>query len=248
MTFRGMERAGVIALAVGAGAVAGGCNGSKSASTDRAMVRPVVDRSAVEASADPAKPASRGLGFFDELEGRGLVAQDDAFEGVLLLATGKGGESYPQRVAMAKELGVVDASFQRPAREAATIGEVSRMLVRVVKGSAGEKLNAEESIAELASMGIVPPEARPIQGLTGAQLVSMLGASDDRMRASGIGRVAQPKPATQSSDSAKPAAAPRPAVAKPPSPQPAAKPIEPGNAEPLPNVPLEKLVPENGKE
>lgn len=152
--------------------------------------RPVVRNTAAE-TAGNADSSILGLSFFDELETRSLVAHDDALEGVLLLACGRGASNYSDRLMLTKALGLVDSSFDRPPREAATIGEVSRMVVRVLDRT-GDELSQEQAVAKLVDLSILPPPARPIQGLTGAQLVSILGAADDQMRQGGIARLPLP--------------------------------------------------------
>lgn len=181
--------AGVIALLVGCGG-----NRSESGATKPGVPN---DRPLVQASAAEALPDGRALHtlrFFDELESRNLVAHDDAIEGVLLLATGRGGENFRHRVNLAKQLGLLDSAFARPAREASTIGEVSSMVVRVLgRTGPGQGDDPQQAVAELVSLSILPPPARTQQGLTGAQLVSILGGADDVMRREGIPRTPQPR-------------------------------------------------------
>lgn len=169
-------------------AVCGCSSGGWGKSSSEGGARPVVAASAAETA-----PASvQGLAFFDELETRSLISHDDALEGVLLVATGRSSASYGERVEAAKSLGLVAPSFSRPAREATTIGEVSLMSVRVLDRTPDAPTSPEAAVRQMVALGILPPPARTHQGLTGAQLVSILGQVEDRMREAGLGRMSSP--------------------------------------------------------
>ncbi len=168
----------------------GGC---ESSSREAAMVgevgnRPLVAETAVEAS--PVSDAG-GLGFFDALEAKPLASQDDAIHSMLLLGTGVSGSSYEQRVAMAKKLGYVDASFASPARQAVTMGEIASMATRILEGKPAA--TQDDAMARLVRREIAPAAARANQGMTGAQLVSIAGGVRDAMTTEGVQRVAAPK-------------------------------------------------------
>lgn len=202
------------------------CSGGSGAGSSS---RPIVNSTAAESAAGP-QTSIRGLRFFDELETRALVAHDDALEGVLLLACGRGAATYADRVSIAKSLGLLDASFDRPAREAATIGEVSQMVARVLDPSGQSGASQERAVSDLVERGMLPPPARTVQGLTGAQLVSILGAADDEMRRSGILRLAPP-----SSPKEPAPGAPRRETT---TPSPSASGLPSHDVEPLPRVAL----------
>lgn len=123
------------------------------------------------------------LRFFDELETRGLASHDDALEGALLVATGRGEATYPRRLETARRLGLVEPAFDRPAREACTIGEVSVLVARLLRTP--EPVTPELATRSLIERGVLPEVVRPYQGLTGAQLVSMLGYASDAMGKTG---------------------------------------------------------------
>lgn len=167
-------------------ALVGGC----SASNPQMVQRPMVSQSAPEAAvAAGGLPASAE--FFDALERAPLVSQDDAVNSALLLATGTSQPSWPLRERAAKELGILPADFARQGREAVTLGEVSQMLTRVLDGK--RAANETAAVANMVERGILP-EPRPVQqGLTGAQLVSMLGVAQDVMLVGGVRRVTMPK-------------------------------------------------------
>jgi hypothetical protein len=148
--------------------------------------RPLVEQTAVEASAADGGSA---LAFFDDLETRPLASQDDAINACLLLGTGATAPSYEQRVAMAEKLGYIPREYNRPARQAVTMGEVATMSVKLLEG---RRLSQEDALSKLMQRNIAPASARYNQGLTGAQLVSLTGGLRDAMRIEGVGRVAPP--------------------------------------------------------
>lgn len=148
--------------------------------------RPVLATSAVEASA--VAGGSSDLDFFDTLETTGLVCQDDVLHAALLLGNGESAATYADRVALARRLGYIGPGFDRPAHEAATLGEVAQVFGRVADGGAkSDRLSQEQAMARMGARGLLPAEARPYQGLTGAQLLTVMGgmrtAMGDRERA-----------------------------------------------------------------
>ena len=166
-----------------------GCSSGGSHGADAGVgFRPLVDRSAIEAS-QPSD--TTGLAFFDELEGKPLASQDDAIHSMLLLGTGTSAPSYEQRVAMAKELGYVERGFDRPGRQAVTMGDVAEMASKILEGK--RPATSDEAMAKMVHREIAPASARPNQGLTGAQLVSMAGGVRDAMSLEGVGRVPAPR-------------------------------------------------------
>jgi hypothetical protein len=181
------------AVLTGLALVAGGCAPAHTAPNRR----PTAEASVSE-SLDPATFGPAALSYFDELETRGFVVHDDVLEAALLLGTGQGAPLSPngpvavhERIALAEALGYVDLGYSRPPREAATIGETAVVLLRVLRGSDG-RVPADQAVRELVGMGALPPTARSAQGLTGAQLISMLGSMNDAMRRAGVSRVTQP--------------------------------------------------------
>ena len=222
-------RVGALAAVCGLALGLAGCSSRGSHAADTGVgFRPLVDRSAIEVS-QPSD--STGLAFFDELEGKPLASQDDAIHSMLLLGTGTSAASYEQRVAMAKELGYVERGFDRPGRQAVTMGDVAEMASKILEGK--RPATADEAIAKMVHREIAPAAARPNQGLTGAQLVSMAGGVRDAMSLEGVQRVPAPKvwEVMGAVENVKPApaaavaqveAAPMPAVAPKPAPASAA--------------------------
>lgn len=176
-------RAVVNSLLVGAFAVVGvlGLAGCETTGGGPIGGRPVIATSAVEASADGAS----ALDFFDSLEGKPLVCHDEVIHGALLLAMGTSAESYEGRVGLARKMGYIDSRFDRPAREAATIGEVSKVLVRVTDGprsaGVGAGLTQDAAIQRLAARGWLPANAKAFQGLSGAQFLTLLSGATEAM-------------------------------------------------------------------
>lgn len=179
---------GLLAVVGIASLMAAGCSTTSSnhASTSEPVInRPLVDQTAVEASASDGS----ALAFFDDLENRPLASQDDAINACLLLGTGSTAPTYEQRRGMAARLGYIPKDFDRPARQAVTMGEVSVMSIKLLEG---RSLSQEDALSKLMQRGIAPASARYNQGLTGAQMVSITGGLRDAMRIEGVRRVAAP--------------------------------------------------------
>lgn len=166
------------------------CAGCASSRTSARALdqRPTVAQSAAEsidASADEG-----GLGFFDALESRPLASQDDAIHAALLLGTGSSAPTAPQRIAMASTLGYLPANFDRSPRDAVTIGEVANVLAPILE--ARPIASPAAAIGALRARGVTIGTGLPNQGLTGAQLMSVVGAMQDAMSAAGIQKVPAP--------------------------------------------------------
>lgn len=171
--------------------------------------RPILPISSAERFAsvlpDPSNPdvqsvlagvGASQLEFFDDLERQTLVCHDDALHACLLLGAGINATSFQQRTEMAARLGWIAPSFDRPGREAATLGEVCRMLARMM--GKPESITQDESLAFVSGLRVLPPEVstssaagsassggvlpsqlKPYQGLTGSQLMTILGSVHD---------------------------------------------------------------------
>lgn len=216
--------------------------------------RPLVAESAAEMFVtvdDVARPggaASSELNFFDELETREEVVNDDAVHAIILLGTGVTMPSYDERVTIGRRLGWLRVLRPgRPPREAATTGEISRMIVRMM----GDKrpLTPAKATQRLQSLGLLPAEIKHYQGMTGAQFVSLLGQVEEALGPAAVAAIRTQAHANwntqvavddSESDSAReevartpePAQAPvRPAPIEP-APAPAASVAEPSPAEP----------------
>jgi hypothetical protein len=182
-----MAAVAAIMAACGVGTLTGGCSSDGSRDEPALVVRPLVSSTAVEAS---MRGNGASAGFFDALESLPLASQDDAIHACLLLGTGTSAPSYEQRVAMATHLGYVPEGYDRPARQAVTMGEVAGMVARILEGRRSE--TEEEALAKLVHREIAPASVRVNQGLTGAQLVSITGGVRDAMALEGVGRMAPP--------------------------------------------------------
>lgn len=161
--------------------LAGGLVGCETTGGGPIGGRPTVASSAVESTWEGAS----ALDFFDSLEGKPLVCHDEVIHGALLLAMGTSAEGYPGRLALARKMGYVDARFDRPAREAATIGEVAKVLVRVTDGPRSEGVGAgltqDAAIQRLAARGWLPANVKAFQGLSGAQFLTLLSGATEAM-------------------------------------------------------------------
>jgi hypothetical protein len=196
-----MSRAGRSAIAVSAAMVAAALSGCGTSQGPR----PKVPTTAAQLfGSDPAYE----LDFYDRLDRLPVVSYDDAIHSVLLL-NGQSASSYPQRVAMAKQQGLLEENFDHPPREAVTIGEVAVMVERVMTDRVDQSF--EGATSRLASRGILPESARASQGLTGSQMLAVLGAAEDLMAAQPEG-MATDEPLVVE-PSARPAPAPEPAPA-----------------------------------
>lgn len=174
----------------------------------------------------PAEEQAGGVEFFDALAERPLVCQDDVIHSALLLKTDRSAPTYAERAAMARRLGLVEADFDRPATEAATIGEVSKVLVRVTDPAmAGEKLSQERAVSRLVTRGWLPSQAKSYQGLTGSQLVTLISTAREelatRPQNAGSVQVASDEPV------ARPRPEPMPVVAAAPKEPPPSSPPAP---------------------
>lgn len=177
---RGVLTAAAAAMVVG-GLLLGGLAGCETTGGGPIGGRPMVADSAVESTWDGAS----ALDFFDSLEGKPLVCHDEVIHGALLLAMGTSAEGYAGRVGLARKMGYIDSRFDRPAREAATIGEVSKVLVRVTDGprspGVGAGLTQDAAIQRLAARGWLPGNAKAFQGLSGAQFLTLLSGATESM-------------------------------------------------------------------
>ncbi len=135
---------------------------------------------------------TREAEFFDRLAGVGEVGQDDCLHAMLLLATGRSGTSFQERLEYARQLGLVDRRIERPASEAATFGDVSVMIDRLLTRRADRSpIQATDNLYDL---GILPVRPEASQGLTGLQLISLLGATEDRLGPGPIARLTIEEP------------------------------------------------------
>ena len=195
--------------------------------------RPTVNMSAAEmhvtsAAIEPVGgPGLSELNFFDELATRDEVVNDDALHACLLLGTGVSLPTYDDRVAVAKRLAWIKPRWPaRPPREAATLGEVSRILVRMMGDK--RKVSPARATERLQTMGLLPQETRHYQGLTGAQLITLLGQVEEALGPADLATIRKSardnwyqQAVVDDSDGDEPALAASPAPAQPAPTQPA---------------------------
>lgn len=185
-----MTRKTSMGLAVGGWILAAAMGGCSSGGGKPEFVhRPMVTQSAPEAVMASEDPSSAA--FFDELERVPLASQDDAVHAALLLATGTSQPTWPMRERAAQQLGLLPTDFARAGREAVTVGEVSQMFSKILTGKRAASEDAAVGI--MVERGILPETRLAAQGLTGAQLLSMLGVTQDVMLVAGVRKVTMPK-------------------------------------------------------
>lgn len=179
--------AAAISAAAVFSAVAPGCAGKDGYAKFPSGVknRPKVEASAAEmyVTAEALEPewgpGQSELNFFDELVTREEVVNDDALHACMLLGTGVSLPTYDERVAVARRLGWLQRKPARPPREAATVGEVSRIIVRMMGDK--KRVTPARATERLQQMGLLPSDIHHYQGLTGAQLVSLLGQVEEAL-------------------------------------------------------------------
>lgn len=182
--------AAAMAIGLGLAAVTAGCTGKgdKGQYTrypSGVKNRPRVDVSAAQLYVTAADlepewgPGQSELNFFDELVTREEVVNDDALHACLLLGTGVSLPTYDERVAVAQRLGWLRRQPARPPLEAATVGEVSRIIVRMMGDK--KRVTPARATERLITLGLLPPQIHHYQGLTGAQLVSVLGQVEEAL-------------------------------------------------------------------
>ncbi len=174
------------------------------------------------------------LDFFDDLERQPLVCHDDALHACLLLGAGVNATTFDQRIAMASQLGWITPTFDRPAREAATVGEVCRIAATMLDGrDARETLSVDQAVLRISQISPLPSTLKAYQGITGAQLLSVLSGVHDAILDAGSAAVPQPAPLQLAPIQPEP---PRPIsvesaviqdVRPSPEPQPAPSPVAP---------------------
>lgn len=180
----------MVGVAVGGWIIAAAMGGCSSGGGKAEYVhRPMVTQSAPEAVMASSDPSSAA--FFDELERVPLASQDDAVHAALLLATGTSQPTWPMRERAARELGLLPTDFTRDGREAVTVGEVSQMFNKILTGKRAASDDA--AVGSMVERGILPETRLAAQGLTGAQLLSMLGVTQDVMLVAGVRKVTMPK-------------------------------------------------------
>lgn len=212
-----------------------------------ATTRPMVKVTAADMYSWGPGASAQQLEFYDEVESRDIVAHDDVLHAALLFGRGSSAATFAQRAALAREQGWVDRSFSRPAHEAATVGEVSQIMARVM-GLNGSSPHA--AVASLSKAGVLPEGLTAQQGISGRQFLALLGRSydwlqRDQFAASAERPLAARPPAVDLEGQATARGEPRPASPAPAAAeprQPAATTTPRAMAEPLPDLPKREPV------
>lgn len=170
----------------------GGANGSSPRASKAGVEGTNVDRRPrLQASAAEAFPGngSEQLDFFDELESRELVTQDDAIHAVLLVARGSSAPTFVQRAAIAKRAGIVEQTWSPQPRDAITTVELASMVAGATRpggASTGAASGSAAKLAELQSSGVIPAEWRPNRGVSGLELLAVLRRASDANAAASV--------------------------------------------------------------
>ncbi|MBX9736459.1 MAG: hypothetical protein K2X32_05985, partial [Phycisphaerales bacterium] len=151
---------------------------------------PMVESSVGEEVLARQQDAGAGqlLDFFDRLNERARVCQDDVLTGVLLVKKGvapAGEQGYARRVEMGKELGILNADFNKPALQAATTGEVATMVVSAAAKSGGPVTEAD-AIRVLTAGAWMPAGLSGTELASGTQAFNALGGLSDLLAAGGV--------------------------------------------------------------
>lgn len=126
--------------------------------------------------------------FWHQLYERKFTSNDDAFHGMLLFLDGTDASAdYAARVATLKQRGLLPASFDAPANEAVTRGDLAVIIVKTlkIKGGLMQALLPDSpryAMRELQYSGIYP-SGSTWQRFTGGQFVSIIGRLEDYTRA-----------------------------------------------------------------
>jgi hypothetical protein len=141
-------------------------------------------RPKVSVSVAEAYPGSgvEQLDFFDTLEKRDLVSHDDALHASLLLFAGQSGQTFVQRAGRAKQMGMLDPKFDRPPREAVTVGEFAQLVAGGMKRPSAT--SESSAVSDLKEIGVLPDFVGENSGVSGAQLLTILGHAEDAIAGS----------------------------------------------------------------
>lgn len=125
--------------------------------------------------------------FWHELTQRPLVANDEAFHALLLFADGKDtNTSYDERVSALKQRKMLPGSFDAPADQAITRGDLAVALAGAldIKGGVMLRLlprSRRYATREMVYEGIFP-QGSEHQTFSGEQFVGIIGRAEDRQR------------------------------------------------------------------
>jgi hypothetical protein len=145
-------------------------------------------------TAQVAEPLTQKLGasdpntqmeFWHQLADRPVTCNDEAFHGLLLYIDGKDDNAdYAARVASMKSRGLLPASFDRPASESVSRGNLAIAITRAlnIKGGAIMRLGGSNipryATRELIYLEIYPPSS-PQQTFSGTEFLGIIGKVED---------------------------------------------------------------------
>jgi hypothetical protein len=131
------------------------------------------------------------LEYLDLLERRPLIGADDMLSGLLMVRTGSMGRNYMARVTEARRLGIVDETWDAPARRAMTAEDLAVAVVATL----GDLRSRAAALAYVQSRGWLPSDLAPSSTVSGAQFLSLLGSLSDELARRGRGGSSMRPPA-----------------------------------------------------
>lgn len=144
--------------------------------------RAVSDSSLVD---DPTVAGDQ-LEYFDGLERRQAVSNNDALHGLFLVADGADGNAdYESRVAEAKARRWLPEKWEAPANEDARLGDIAVAVCRItdIQGGLTMRIIGPTPVyatRELMYEGLLPQRAAN-QSIRGLEFLDLLGRVDDRL-------------------------------------------------------------------
>lgn len=178
---------GVLAAVAG---VASGLAGCATPAVDggtepAAPSRPAASGATAVTAPVPAKRAI-DLDYFEQLERKATVSQDDLLTGLLIVATSSVGRDFPSRTVEAKRLGWIEPAFDRPARRPLLVGELAPVVARAAKlpgfgPPIGEAADARAAQAELERRGWIAAGTPAETVVSGPQFLAVLMRVSDAL-------------------------------------------------------------------
>jgi len=127
------------------------------------------------------------VNFWHQLTDEPIASNDDAFHALLLYADNKDDSAdYASRVAALKKRGMLPEKFDEPAEAPVTRGTLAVALMRLLheKGGVTTRIlgpSPRYAVRELMFLDVYPPST-PNQGLSGNELVGIIGKVEDYQR------------------------------------------------------------------
>jgi hypothetical protein len=139
-----------------------------------------------DSAADSHAKKSAEYDFWDAVAERSTVTNDDALQGLLLVAGDPAASDYTARLQRARERGWVSSSAELPKNESAEVGTIARATCEILDIRGGltmriTGLTGRYCTRELIHLGILPPRTAN-QSMSGLEFVDLVGRIEDRKR------------------------------------------------------------------